>query len=294
MLLTEKMNTLSFTDTEQIIVQYLLSEKQNIATKKLAQLANECYVSKSAFVRIAQKLGYSGWNECKAALLQEFDYLSQQQSNINANLPFTATDNLSQIAHNLLTLKKETLDETLQINDYPTLEKAVNLLNQTQTIHLFAVSNNLLLAEEFAHQMSRIGKEVRIHHLQNEIYFSAYLASSNSCALIISYSGNTNELIQVAKLLTRKKIPIISITSLGENHLRRYAKYQLSLPIKEKLYSKISTFATDTAIIFLLELLYSGVFVKDFDTHLKMKISASRIIEHQRTSDTDSLKEEKS
>ncbi len=174
------------------------------------------------------------------------------------------------------------------------MEKAVNLLNQTQTIHLFAVSNNLLLAKEFAHQMSRIGKEVRIHHLQNEIYFSAYLASSNSCALIISYSGNTNELIQVAKLLTRKKIPIISITSLGENHLRRYAKYQLSLPIKEKLYSKISTFATDTAIIFLLELLYSGIFVKDFDTHLKMKISASRIIEHQRTSDTDSLKEEKS
>lgn len=40
MLLTEKMNTLSFTDTEQIIIQYLLSEKQNIATKKLAQLAN--------------------------------------------------------------------------------------------------------------------------------------------------------------------------------------------------------------------------------------------------------------
>lgn len=219
MLLTEKMETLSFTYTEQKIIHYLLSEKQNIATKNLRQLSADCFVSKSAFIRIAKKLGYSGWNECKKALLQEFDYLSHQENNIDANFPFKKTDTLIQIAHNLVTLKKETLDETVQLNNPSTIEKAITLLNYSQTIHLFAVSNNLLIVEEFANQMNRIGKDVRIHYLQNELYFSAYLADSKSCALIVSYSGNTNELIQVAKLLVRRNIPIISITSLGENKL---------------------------------------------------------------------------
>lgn len=45
--------------------------------------------------------------------------------------------------------------------------------------------------------------------------FNAYLAKQDSCGLIITYSGETGSLNQVAKLLVEQNIPVITITSMG-------------------------------------------------------------------------------
>ncbi|BAH81904.1 phosphosugar-binding transcriptionalregulator [Streptococcus dysgalactiae subsp. equisimilis] len=140
--------------------------------------------------------------------------------------------------------------------------------------------------------MSRIQKDVRIHQLQGETIFNAYLAKKNSCAIVISYSGETTNLLKAMKLLQAQAVPIILMTSIGDNASIPMAQQVLRLATREKLYSKIGTFSTDTSITYLLECLYSGVFAKNYQENLNLRKQASKMIEFERTSSSQILREE--
>ena len=100
------------------------------------------------------------------------------------------------------------------------------------------------------------------------------------------------ELIQIMAFLKRKGIPMILLTSIGDNSSTSLATHVLRLATREKLYSKIGSFSTDTSITFLLECLYAGVFAKDFERNLTLRKNASKFIEFDRSSSSKILKEE--
>lgn len=227
----------------------------------------------------------------KTAYLDELDYLEKSISCIDANYPFTKRDSLMSIANKIARLEMESIEDTLSLITHDDLRKVVDIIAKSSSINLFAASNNLLVAQECAQQMSRIGKTVQIHSLHDEIFFNAFLAKPDSCALVITYSGENQTLLRVAELLTEKEIPMITITSVGENTTSRQADVILRLCTREKLFSKISTYSTDAAINYLLNVIYSCIFAQDYDANIQLKISASRRIESNRSSDSNILRE---
>lgn len=291
MLLQEKLETHSFTTSEQQVIDYLLKQQRNIQNKTTAEIAAATFASKSTLVRVAQKLNYSGWTALKTAYIDELDYLERSISCIDANFPFTNSDSLMTIANKIAQLEIESIEDTLSLITHDDLRKFVGIIDRSSSINLFAASNNLLVAQEFAHQMSRIGKLVQIHSLHDEIFFNAFLAKPDSCGLVITYSGENKTLLRVADLLLEKNVPIITITSVGENTISRQADAVLRLCTREKLFSKISTYSTDTAINYILNVIYSCFFAEDYDKNVQLKIAASRRVEKNRSSDSAILKE---
>ncbi|MTC88896.1 SIS domain-containing protein [Streptococcus uberis] len=284
MFINEKIELSAFSPSEQKVVDFILKEKEHISEWSTSQIAKETYTSKSTLVRIAQKLGFSGWTSFRQAFHEEVTYLLKQADARDANLPFDKTDNNLEIASKLAHLKKEVIDETLHLSRNKDLNKAIHLISHARTVHLFAASNNLHNGREFAHNMKRIQKDVQLHDLHGEIHFDALLAEEDSCAIIISYSGGTLSLIKVAQILRKKEIPIIALTSLGDNPISQLSQVTLRLSTKEKLYSKIGTYATDTSITFILDLLYSIYFRQNYDYNLAFRQKTSQEIETERFS----------
>lgn len=291
MLIKERLETYPFSDSEQRIVDYVLEQQRGIENKTTTQIAKETFSSKSTLVRIAQKLNYSGWNELKEAFLQEVDYLEKFVSGIDANYPFTQKDSIMSISAKIATLEKEAIDDTLSLLTHDELRKAINILFRAKTIHLFAVSNNLLITQEFRHNMSRIKKDVRIHALQSEVVFDAFLAEPDSCAIIVTYSGETSLLHQVSELLKEKQIPIVLITGIGDNTATKSADCVLRICTREKLYSKIATYSTDASITYLLDVLYSCVFSLNYEANTDLRKNAATAVEKGRSASISIQKE---
>lgn len=279
-----------FSNSERIVVDYILDKEILIKNMTIKDIAEATYTVPSTLIRIAKKLNYSGWNDLKEDYLHECEYLRSHFCNIDANIPFKNNDTIMSIAGKIATLEKESIEDTLSLITHDDLQLALNIIRRTSSIHLFAVSNNLLITQEFKHNMSRIKKEVHIHNIQNEILFNAMLAKEDSCAIIVSYSGETNVLERVEKILNDKNIPVIVITSIGDNTLARNASCVLRVCTREKLYSKIATFSTDSAISYLLDVLYACYFSFDYDNNLKLRIDTSKAIE-TRFSTVDIIKE---
>lgn len=292
MLIREKLESYPFSNSEKLIIDYILKNKTAIKNMTTKDIANATYTSPSTLIRIAHKMKYKGWSELKNAFLQEEDYLETHFCNIDANYPFDEKDSIMSIANKIAILKKETIEDTLSLITHDDLQNAIRIIRQSSYINVFAVSNNLLISQEFKHNMTRIKKRVDICPIHGEQIHVANLADSSSCAIVISYSGETTELIKITQLLKSHHIPIIAITNIGENSISKLADCILRITTREKLYSKIATYSTDEAIIYLLDVLYSCIYALDYENNDCIRYHSSRKIEEDRMSTLDIIKED--
>ena len=75
----------------------------------------------------------------------------------------------------------------------------------------------LLLFASPAFPQMYIDKDVQVIDQVTGQKRSACLADESHCAIIISYSGQTREMVEVAEIYHKRNIPFISITCMAEN-----------------------------------------------------------------------------
>lgn len=292
MLIRERLERCDFSNSEKAIIDFILDKKTAIKDMTTKDIANATYTSPSTLIRIAHKMNFNGWNELKEAYLKEEDYLQSHFCNVDANYPFQNNDTIMSISSKIATLKKESIDDTLSLITHDDLQKAIQIIRKASSVQLFAVSNNLYISQEFKHNMNRIRKRVDICSTQGELVYTACTCDPKSCALVISYSGETPILKRTVLALKAQNIPVIAITNIGDNTVARLSDCVLRICTREKLYSKIATFSTDSAITYLLDVIYSCIFALDYDKNKERKIQTSRMIETGRFSTVDIIKED--
>ncbi|MGT2907342.1 MurR/RpiR family transcriptional regulator [Streptococcus dentiloxodontae] len=291
MLIQEKLDITPFSNSEQIIVDFIKKEKFNIEKLSTTQIAKETFSSKSTLVKLAKRLNFKGWTDFKQAYLEELHYLEKSKNQIDANLPFKKNDHPLTIANNIAKVKQEAIEDTLSLLTNDTIQKAADLLNTAETIHVIAVTNNLLLANEFKYNMNRIKKHVSVHSLHGEGSLAATMSTPRDCVLVISYSGETGSLRPMVTNFYRNHVPIILISNFGESSFSKLADVHIKMSTREKLYSKIATFANDASITYLLDLLYGLIFAKHYEDNLDYRTNHSERFEASRQTKGSHLKQ---
>lgn len=271
-----------FSNSEQVVMDYILEQGYNISSLTLKELSKQSYTSPATFVRFSQRLGFKGWEEFKTIFLKEIAYFDRQVDKVDLNIPFNNKDTIMGIANKVTKIKKESLEDTIELLSYRTLTSAIELLNSVDEIKIFASSVNILLTEEFQFKMKRIQKNVTLSSLEGEHIYDILNMDNNSVALVISYSGSSKKMDEIMKTLKSKKISSIAITSLTENLLTQNANVVLHMSTREKLYSKIGQYSTNTSILHILDILYSGTFAKDFENNMSHVLETSKIANYRR------------
>lgn len=278
MLIVHKIEKTHFSPSEAVIVDYILKQGEAIENMSISAIAKATYTSPPLLVRIAKKLGFSGWNEFKEAYLEELEYL-YKTSDIDASIPFVVSDDFMNISHNIAQLESETIQDTIQLLNHDTLYQAMRYLRETPRIDLYGVSNNVILAEEFAEKMLFINKNVSISRLSGDAKLQASMSDSRHVAILISYSGETKFILEVARILRKKQTPIIAITSIGDNHLSQLANVVLRISSKEMLHTKIGDFASSQSVKLILDILYGCIFSLDYQKNLDYKIALAQEVD---------------
>ncbi len=279
-------------NSRRSIGEFILKEKDSLHKYSLQEIADQTFTSKAAVVRFAQAMGFSGWKEFVKAFTEEQAYQAQHYTDIDANFPFTRESRRQDIINQLCSLQVESLLDTADLLDDAPLDECAALLLGSRRVAMFGLNPNLALAELFKRKMLSIGRQVELPNL-GDAGLLAHSLDKYDCAVIISYSGNspTTGALSVLPTLKRRNVPIIGITSVGDNLLRQKANYTLSISSYERLYSKISTFGTETSILFILNVLFSICFAADYDANVARKIGTARELEATRQTNEQALRE---
>lgn len=147
-----------------------------------------------------KKLGYSGWKEFSNAFVNELEYM-YAPSMVDASIPFVGTDDYITISKNIAQLEVERIQDTLSLLNHDELYSAIKILRETTEVDLYGVSDYVLIGEEFSYKMGLIGKRVNICKYTGDVNIQVYMSHSKHCAILISYSGETEFILRVASIL---------------------------------------------------------------------------------------------
>lgn len=267
---------LNFSDSEKDIAKYILNNGDDVLRMSIKELAKKTYTSPATIVRLCKKIGLEGYNDFKIKYSAELQYDMHHADRVDVNFPFKKDDSTTAICHKIAALSQESISDTIKLIDFEELERVVNVLDQASGIDLYGSGNSMLEAMSFQHKMLRINRNVNLRSLNGEQIFMSYNSSPKRVGVIISYSGETNELINIAQILKEKKTPIIVLTSVGDNRLSHYADYILNIGSREKIFTKIAPFSSMVSMEYLLNIIFACLFQKNYNKNVYTKIDIDK------------------
>ena len=256
----------SYTATEKLIAEYIL--ENDILQDSAQALGEKTNTSAAAIIRFSKKIGFKGFSDLKMNLAQ-----STKEEKQEVDLIFEPEDNISTLVEKGCRLNMNTVLKTYQLINIDTLEASIDLLNNASTIYLFGVGGSSVIGLDIYQKLMRIGKKV-IYNADLHVQMTfAQSMDQNDAALIISYSGSTTGLVDVAKVLYEKQIPFISVTQINSNPISKLSNYSLKVPSEEKAL-RIGAVSSRISSFVITDLLYYGVFKKNFEEHKKNLIDS--------------------
>lgn len=285
--------TMKYTDARHVVGEFIIREQDNIYKYTIGEIADRTYTSKATVVRFAKAMGYDGWKEFMKDYIEEIRYRKAYENDIDYNFPFQENDEVSKIMNNVQRLQIETINETRDLLQEKMMEEVAERIIQSRNIVIFTRSPNSYYAGAFARKLCSIGCLARVAK-EGEMGLIATALGKEDCAIIISYSGNnpTKEPVDKIKILKENHVPMIGITSGGENYMRKQIDCVFTMVSRERLYTKISNYSTEESLGFILNCLFSCIFAQNYRKNKNFKLLNSRILEHERYTQIRELQEQ--
>lgn len=297
MYLFQKIEELMMTyhDARHTIGEFILHEQKNLFQYTINDIANQTYTSKATVTRFAKTLGYEGWKEFMRDYASELHYQEMHKGDIDANFPFHEEDSTQQIMEKMKKVQIDSIQDTSDILDPAMVNLAVSYLLKARHIVIYGLSPNIYYGELFRRKMITIGKKIDIARAGESGIISNTLGSED-CAIMISYSGNneTSDPMCHLKNLLKNKVPVIGITSGGDNYIRKNLNCVLTMSSRERLYTKIANFATEESLGYIFNVLFSCYFKENYQKNSRFKIQNSKLLEQERIASLKEQEDERS
>ena len=284
---------IGMSDNEKIIADYFLKADENIEKDTVRTIAEKTYTSPYTLISLCHKLGFTGFSDFKNKYLYEVKYINLKFQNVDANFPFRREDTAREVMSKITDLYLETIKDTKKIMDMRTLLRCRKICGKSKEIYIFSYGTYLNQAYSFKEKMMKIGKKVIISSNLNYQLYEAEIMQAGDMAIIISYSGETNNSLLIAKQCKKNNIPTIAITSVGENDLTKICDEILYISTKESLYQNIGDYSIHLSVSYMLDVLYSLIFQKEFDRFYKTKLQLAMSLEKDRKSTNSIINNEK-
>ena len=236
------------TKTEKKVIDGILNiPPEEIIYLSISDLAARLNVADATLVRFCKKLGYNGFQEFKLHLSQETGMRSQSSADcVEKRIALQMVDAINETSRSIK------YDECLKIAD---------MLIKSKKICAFGVGNSSITAMEISNVLARIGIMVTYtpdSHLQSMITSNL---TSDDTVILISVSGSTKDIIDVAEIAKENGVNIVVITCYDHSPLAKYADYILFSTRREAAYEG-GSLSTIVSISYIINLLYNAIYEK--------------------------------
>lgn len=199
---------------EQRVARLLLTDPRSFATLPVAELAERAHVSKPTVVRFCRSVGYDGLADFKLKLA----------GSVNEGVPFVhrAVDEDDKPGDLVVKVVDNAVAALLRYRNAAAsqaVERAITALvragREGRRIEFHGVGNSGIVAQDAQHKFFRLGVRaaaVSDGHVQ---VMSATMLLPGDCVVIISNSGRSRDLLDVADIARRKGATVIAVTASG-------------------------------------------------------------------------------
>ena len=199
---------------ERRVAELVLQDARSFATLPIGELAMRAKVSKPTVVRFCRSVGYDGLADFKLKLA----------GSVSEGVPFVhrAVDEDDGAGELVVKVVDNAVSALLHYRNAAAagaLERAIELLAQAgrsgRRIEFYGVGNSGIVAQDAQHKFFRLGVSAHAVSDGHVQVMSATMLGAGDCAVVISNSGRSRDLVDVAEIAHRQGATLIVITASG-------------------------------------------------------------------------------
>ncbi|MGX7197878.1 MurR/RpiR family transcriptional regulator [Enterococcus olivae] len=241
-------------EQEKKVADYILSNPSKVTNMSVTELAEKSGASEATIMRLSKKAGCKGFYHFKIALARSINNWDEI-----AKLSIDLTDYNSSI-QNIFLSKIEELKQGADLIDSSMVKDSLELIKKCDTLYIFGAGNTNPVAVYAAYQFNQYGVRSIVNIGPEMQTNAAFSMTENDACLLISNSGSTNMILDIANIAKQKSVPSIAITSYAQSPLVQIVDYVIMSFTNEKLRFEAisSTRLPQVAIVDMLILLLSS------------------------------------
>ncbi|WP_205173498.1 MurR/RpiR family transcriptional regulator [Bacillus pakistanensis] len=266
-----------FSVTEKKIADYILENPTHIIHSTINGMAEDLGVADSTVFRFCKRIGFKGYQAMKIALASEIvTPLKDIHERVDEG------DSVQAVATKVFRSNMKTIEDTLMVLNEENLLKAVDAMDGARGIEFFGSGGSGVIALDAYHKFIRTGMRV---HATSDSHIQLMTASQMTeadCAVFISHSGSTKDILQILNQVKETGAKTIGITNFAKSPLSDKVDIPLYTVSEETDY-RSEALSSRIAQLTLIDALYVNIMVrreaKGQDALQKMRnaISVKRI-----------------
>ncbi|MEH7514273.1 MurR/RpiR family transcriptional regulator [Gottfriedia acidiceleris] len=195
-------------DTDDQIVEFILNNKEEVVGFSIQYLASRLFTVPNTITRLSKKLGFDGFSQMKNSLKEE----------IFKQDVFTDEDSLTFNIH-----------KTIGLIDQNKLALTTKLIQEARRVLFFGVGDTAPFCEMMIKNLKVVGKQAEYYFHRHDMLYelSRLEPKENNLLFLISLSGETAQVLDVAELAKQRGIKLISLTHFSKNSLQQIADVNL-------------------------------------------------------------------
>ncbi len=201
-------NLANFSKSERKVAEVILAEPQIAIQSSIAVLAKMAEVSEPTVNRFCRRLDTKGYPDFKLHLAQSLangkPYVSRH---VEANDPPEAyTSKIFESSMAALNSAKQSIDPQI-------VNRSVDLLTQANQIYFFGMGTSAAVAQDAQNKFFRFNVPVGCFNDTLMMRMSCINAAEGTVIVLISHTGRTKTLVELAQLARENRADVIAITA---------------------------------------------------------------------------------
>lgn len=255
------------------VADYVFQHRVEIEYMSITALAEECGVAEATIFRFCQTLGFSGYNSFKLALAKTGSGYSSSHDFQPLHGSIGQGDSFEDMCQKLYTRDVAAIGQTLAQLDQAAIATAVGYIGRAPHVYCFGQGGSLVMAmEAWARFMTAASNFhcIEDSHMQA---MAAGLACKDDVILFFSYSGATNDMMDVMQVARKRGAKIILVTHFKKSPGASLADIVLLCgSIEAPLQS--GSVAVKMGLLFLIDILFNE-YCRQFPRLTKENLSAT-------------------
>lgn len=265
-------------DAESEVRDYILKNGNEVLKLSVQELAEKSYTSPATVIRLCKRMELKGFSELKIELASEIKAYEQMNINVIDNQTIKKTDSCDEIIDKITDASLKSIEETYISIDKKIVTEVAKKVMSCDTLDLYGIGASNVIAYDAGYKFMRIGKNIACLSLADRQRIQAINSDKKHFAIIISYSGETKEILEIAEILRTNGVSSVSVTSSAKNSLMDICDYNLFVSSRESNLRN-GAIVSRTSTLYMLDVLYMICISLDYENsmnNIKKTIAISK------------------
>lgn len=246
--------------SEQKLADYILQHPHEVVNSTVNELSTSAKTSGAAVIRLCKSLGLKGFQDLKMRIAG--DLMKSVEQGYRDIEP---SESLYRVVEKTTSNTIQIIRDTAEIMDHENLKTAIGMLLKAKNVHFCGVGASNIVAQDAQQKLIRINKGATAF---TDVHIVATLianANPDDVVFAISFSGETQEIINLLKLAKERGVKTIGLTHFGQTTVSSLCDVSIYTTFSNEATFRSAATSSRLAQLYMIDILFLGMATEQYE-----------------------------